>query len=468
MRTGRIFTPAPINTSHELATGLVGAWVFLPELGGRAWDLSGRGFDATPTNGPVPWVDENGFAAFKVSSTGGEYLDCGNSSTLNLTAGGWMGCSVYFTNTTISGGTTRWMMGRDDNTLGRAWAFGAVNDGRLTMQINGSGTATSSTNPVLTSPPLWQRFFAAGSSTAGWRVYANGANVASGSWVAPNTTTGSTTLGRRTFSGSEGKFNGSVSSFLLSTNGPVSAQHADHLAALDFDEWKRGWPTFFRRVPTHRVLSILSLGTTVLAWGSCSGTAGGDGTGNAKGSGFGTAAGVAAGSGTGNLLGSGFGTAAGLAAGSGSGSSSTEGSGTAAGLAAGSGTGNALAAGFGEADGTSGGAGVGASNASAEAHGSCAGQAGGFGVGNLLGSGFGTSTDTAGGDGYGQATIEGFGGADGTSGGFGFGTVHSSTTGRPITFVGTDRHTLELIGRLNTLDLSGYTAGTLNLRGRID
>lgn len=415
MRPSRVYSPAPINTRHELATGLVGAWINLPELEGRAWDVSGRGFHATPTNGPTNSTDEQDFAAAKTTSATGEYFDCGNASALNLVSGGWMACSAIFTSLTVVGGTTAWLIGRDDNTLGRAYAFGVVNDGRLTLQINGAGKATGTRNIVSVGPPQWQRFFCAGGVNSGWRIYCNGALEASGTWTAPNTTTGSTTLCRRTFSGSEGKFTATVGSFLMSTNAPVSAQHADHLAALDFDEWKRGWPTFYTVIPTKETAWLKAPATTAPGYGTSDGLSVATGIGNLVSRGQGSADGTCTATTTANARASGFGTAAGTGSTTGAGGAASEGyaQGNGDGTSTAGGVGNALADGFGSANGsgTAAATSIGNSLGSGTASGTCTA----VGVGPVLPDGIGSSAGTSTCGGRGESLASGWGSADGSS-----------------------------------------------------
>lgn len=240
---GGIYSPLVLNAHHPLAAGLVGAWFFDPVLDGGpfAWDSSGRNFHGT-TTGAAAWEPGPfGLGGFKASTTGG-YFNCGNSSQLNLVAGGWFSGSVNYRNTSISGGTTRWLFGRDA-TGQRAYAYGTLGDGRVQLQINGSAKATSTATPIATGK--WHRVFCAGGANFGWRVYADGVFLASGTWTAPNSTTSNLELCRRGFA--DGQWNGTACAFLMSSTAPASAADADRVAAWDFQEWVGGYQDLFAR-----------------------------------------------------------------------------------------------------------------------------------------------------------------------------------------------------------------------------
>ena len=129
------------------------------------------------------------------------YLDCGNSPRLNPRNG----MTLHFRCKPTSTSSQLWVFGRDDNALGRAYAFGILN-GNLSIQINGSvvasgGSVTSGT---------WYSVCFVGDPVVGWKTYLDGVNTASDTWLQPNATTGPTTIARRSYSGYEEPFPGAL------------------------------------------------------------------------------------------------------------------------------------------------------------------------------------------------------------------------------------------------------------------
>lgn len=150
-----------------------------------------------------------------LSFDGGDYVNLGNSSALNPTTEMTITAWIYMSSLPISSGVETWVVARDDNSLGRAYSFGVeryepqAGVAGLDLQINGQATIDSNPATALQAN-TWYHIAAVGSPTLGWRLYTNGKQVASAAWVAPNSTTGNTNIGRRTYSGSNGNFTGII------------------------------------------------------------------------------------------------------------------------------------------------------------------------------------------------------------------------------------------------------------------
>ena len=131
------------------------------------------------------------------------FLTCGNSSTLNPTAGISISAWVSHTGT---GTGEYYAVARDDNTLGRSYAFGRTGD-TWQLQMNG-GVAVSFTKTI--SAGTLQHIAVTGDSSTGYRLYIDGLLVATGAWFVPNATTGITTIGKRTYAGFESYWDGTI------------------------------------------------------------------------------------------------------------------------------------------------------------------------------------------------------------------------------------------------------------------
>ncbi|MCM2369637.1 LamG domain-containing protein [Aporhodopirellula aestuarii] len=162
--------------------------------------------DGSSTN--VTLVGDDRTGGSEAYSFGGDgYISLGTSATLNprdptdgVTYSAWIKPSSW---------GTQWVIGRDEAS-GRSFALGVHSVSKaVALQINGAATASSS---AITSFELdkWAHLCAVGSSASGWKIYLDGVQVASASWSQPNSTATSTEIGRRTYSGSEGYFNGEI------------------------------------------------------------------------------------------------------------------------------------------------------------------------------------------------------------------------------------------------------------------
>ena len=194
--------------------GLVGAWVpSLGVTGGTLRDVSSGGNhgDMSAKSIATDWQQGGKGWAVYYPQTNGQQTFCGNSSILNprdaVSMAVWMRADA-------TASTYQWVIARDDNSLGRSFAFGPryAADSKLWLQINGGSTLVGNT---AVSKGVWHFICATGSAASGWRVYLDSKLDGSTSFVLPNATTGETTVGGRTYSGSELVFKGLISDAML-------------------------------------------------------------------------------------------------------------------------------------------------------------------------------------------------------------------------------------------------------------
>ena len=173
---------------------------------GDASDASGNGNDGT-VYGPVLSDDLQGRSDRSYQYDGvDDYIDLGNSDDLNPTTA--MTVSIWvFPNSTNS---YQWVLGRDDDTNGRAYAFGIYYNGSnyvANFQINGNPTFRGNLTLDLNS---WNHIVYTGSASDKWRVYINGEYDGSAAWESPNSVTANTWVGARTYTGAENYFGGKI------------------------------------------------------------------------------------------------------------------------------------------------------------------------------------------------------------------------------------------------------------------
>lgn len=153
-----------------------------------------------------------------------DFINCGNSSTLNPT--GALTVSVWTLLTGLSG--SQWVVARDDNALGRSFSFGTVTT-NFTLQVNGANQISSAVG----ASGVWQhRLFTGNGGGVGATTYAGYLNgVASGGGTTtgplPAATTGNFTIGERTFAASQGFVGGRIAEAaiwnIVLTAGEISA-----------------------------------------------------------------------------------------------------------------------------------------------------------------------------------------------------------------------------------------------------
>ena len=189
-----------------LSDGLVGAWC--PSLGataGTLLDRAGRNNHGTLTNmdPATDWVQSGGRGALDFDGVN-DFVSLGNSASLNPTTAISLACWVRY-----SASVAIWCIGRDDATLGRSFALGvrASSDRVLSLQINGTQTIASS---LAVPQNTWTHLAITGSPGIGYRAYQDGVQTGSATWGAPASTTGSTTIGARTYAGSQGYWAGQI------------------------------------------------------------------------------------------------------------------------------------------------------------------------------------------------------------------------------------------------------------------
>lgn len=193
-----------LNRSHPLARGMLGAWLMYEGAGEVLHDASGRGFHGTFISNPT-WTNDR---ALNFPNAGTSYVDIGNSDVLNPTGGLTLFGVVRMTQFD----STHFFIGRDDNTLGRSYALGPryASGQKVELQINGNATIRDLVGQKILSTDTWYTIAATGDPDIGWKVYVDGELDASAAWLQPNTTTGPTTIGARSYSGAEAYFYGDV------------------------------------------------------------------------------------------------------------------------------------------------------------------------------------------------------------------------------------------------------------------
>ena len=170
-----------------------------PGSGNTIFDISGNGNNATLTNG-ASVISQRSGRALDFDGVN-DYVDCGNNSTLNPTSN--ISAAAWVFPSALSDVYTC-IIGRDDASLGRSFMFGQRYQsgglGNLWLQINGNSTLVgNSAIPKNT----WSHVSFTGNSSSGYRVFLNGREDGTAAWLQPNTTTGSTTIARRTYTNSE-------------------------------------------------------------------------------------------------------------------------------------------------------------------------------------------------------------------------------------------------------------------------
>ena len=166
-------------------------------VGSNTGTLNNSNGWATGIVGNAPSYNGTGGAP----GTGGTYVDCGNSSSLNPAS---LSVSLWINPSNLSG--THFFFARDDNSLGRSYALYANGTG-LSIQQNGAALLSASSQ---FSTSTWAHVVYVNDSTLGAIAYVNGTSVATHAYSAPSSTTGSTTIGKRTYASNQYPFAGII------------------------------------------------------------------------------------------------------------------------------------------------------------------------------------------------------------------------------------------------------------------
>jgi len=189
--------------------GRVAAWCpsVTGPTGARLYDLQFGRYQGTLTNmdTSTDWVRSSGQYALDFDGSN-DYVDCGNNAAINPTSGIAASAWVF---PASSSSVQVWVIARDDATLGRAFAFGPRfnSDSKLWLQINGASTLIGNS---AVAKNTWSHVAFSGRPSSGYVIYLNGIADGTASWTAPASTTGSTTIGSRTYAGSNGYFTGRI------------------------------------------------------------------------------------------------------------------------------------------------------------------------------------------------------------------------------------------------------------------
>ncbi len=148
------------------------------------------------------------------------------------------------TSTTADSAATQWLLARDSDTLGRSYAIG-FNSGALGFQCNGSNLITGGMNHQTATPTYV--VVTGSAATNAWTLYqfdlssVPRAPIAT-TWTQPATTTGSTTIGARTYAGNQSYCQVTLDSISIWNRAMTKAE-----AAALFREEVTGYPTTLNR-----------------------------------------------------------------------------------------------------------------------------------------------------------------------------------------------------------------------------
>ena len=106
-----------LNKSHPFARGMVGCWLFNEATGDRVFDSSGNGNMGTLV-GDTHFVPGKFGSALNFDGAG-DYVDCGNNESLNIT--GEMTLSAWIKPTDVVGGTREIVAKSDGHADDTQW-----------------------------------------------------------------------------------------------------------------------------------------------------------------------------------------------------------------------------------------------------------------------------------------------------------------------------------------------------------
>jgi hypothetical protein len=207
----------PLNQPLVQAYGVQAYWPMLEMQGTTFRDYTKQQRTAS-INGNVFFIEGalSGFSGGSQSNTT-QFVNCGSWADLNPTVE--ISLAIWINR---HGNTADWIFARDDDTLGRSYAFG-VQGAQLWLQING--------NPVFQTGSFindqWSLLSLSGNAANGYIGYCNGVQQATGTWTAPNTTTGPTNLGRRSYLNSQAGFTGSMGGAIIANKYWPASMHQE-------------------------------------------------------------------------------------------------------------------------------------------------------------------------------------------------------------------------------------------------
>lgn len=178
----------------------------LDETSGTVLDAHGSN-DGT-NNGATPnqtsLASGNVGTAYDFESSESDYIDMGDFtiSTDKLSLSAWIKLETASIN--------HWIIGKDDNTLGREFAFGISNTNHLTTQIAGVGSSSQG-SATLTTGTWYHIAVVFNSTTNNGEYFLDG--VSDGTFTSTgnlSNTTATFNIGRRSFSGAEENTDGLI------------------------------------------------------------------------------------------------------------------------------------------------------------------------------------------------------------------------------------------------------------------
>lgn len=216
----RQMPPLPvIDWSNGITRGLVLCMPFA-QLGGVPLDISNFKLKGTNVNNPTWGYGDMG-PEMKFVSASSQYVDLGNPTHLQITD--YLSIATHYRLASTPGGQEMQLFAKDGNSGGRAYTLDLSNSSGTRFYVNGGGGAAE----VREAGGV-----VAGDSKAVGAVYLKGGNarliidgkqVSTSSSMAATipTATANASIGRRTYAGAEGYFDG-VIKYLYVWNRPLS------------------------------------------------------------------------------------------------------------------------------------------------------------------------------------------------------------------------------------------------------
>lgn len=213
------FKNVALDRQHPINRGLQGLWLLGENGGAKAYDLSTNRNHGTLTNitpGAGAYTrGPRGGRGLKFASASDQYVDCGNSTSLQIT--GDMTISAWINPAALPqvSGNDMMIFAKDADSGGRAYTFDYSRDNTfnaLRIYINGGGGSNLLTPHIDLTVGGFTHVVATYSTAGILTLYVNGAQLAQGSG-ADSSIPGATTnvlIGRRGYAGFTSPWDGAI------------------------------------------------------------------------------------------------------------------------------------------------------------------------------------------------------------------------------------------------------------------